>query len=148
MSQTQKYFLLVLLTGPVHMAEQLATNIEEFYMIRREVIEPYYSMFAAADADWASVLLITIVGTIFSTLFFALSAGGAARLAALACFGLLGAGEIHHAFEAIATLAYDPGLITALPYSWYGARLIGAVWREWSLREQAFAQLHDVEVEL
>jgi hypothetical protein len=52
------------------MAEQLTTDIEEFFMIRRTVIEPYFSMFAAADADWATVLLITIVGVITSFPYF------------------------------------------------------------------------------
>jgi hypothetical protein len=88
MTRTQKFFLLLLLTGPIHMTEQLFTSIEEFYMIRRTVIEPYFAMFSPASADWATVLLITIAGTMFSAAFFALSAGGRTRLVALALFGL------------------------------------------------------------
>ncbi len=153
MSRTQKWFLLLLLTGPIHMAEQLMTGIEEFHMIRRTVIEPYYSMFSAAHADWASVLLITIVGALFSAVFYALSAGGALRQAALVFFGVVGVGEIHHVIEAAASGAYDPGAITSVFYCWTGGKLLGAVWQEWSAgsthshAEQAL-QLEHVEVEL
>ena len=131
MSRTQNWFLFLLLTGPIHMAEQLATDIEEFFMIRRNVIEPYFSMFSATDADWATVLLITMTGAVLSAAFYALAAGGRLRLAALALFGLMGAGEIHHVLEALASGAYDPGVITSLPYCWSGCGLLAAVRREW-----------------
>jgi hypothetical protein len=114
------------------MTEQLFTSIEEFYMIRRTVIEPYFAMFSPASADWATVLLITIAGSMFSAAFFALSAGGRTRLVALALFGLGGAGEIHHLFEALSEGGYDPGVITSIPYSAFGCALLVAVWREWS----------------
>jgi hypothetical protein len=73
------------------------------------------------------VLLITIAGAMLSTMFHALSAGSALRLAALAVFGLFGAREIHHLFEAVASASY-PGVITAFAYFWCGGRLLGGVW--------------------
>ena len=146
MTRTQKFFLLLLVTGPIHMTEQLLTNIEEFYMIRRAVIEPYFSMFAPASADWATVLLITITGTIFSAAFFTLSAGGRTRLVTLGIFGLMGAGEIHHVFEALSEGGYDPGVITSIPYSAYGCALLASVWREWPAAVERFRSLEHVEV--
>jgi hypothetical protein len=136
MSRTEKFFLVLLLTGPIHMAEQLLTSIEEFHMIRRTVIEPYFSMFSPANADWATVLLITIVGTVLSAAFFALSAGGRTRLVALGIFGLMGAGEIHHVFEALSEGGYDPGVMTSIPYFASGCGLMAAAWREWSASRQ------------
>ena len=133
MTRTRKAFLLLLLTGPIHMAEQMAFGIEEFHMIQRTVINPYYSLFPAARADWASVLLITMTGSILSLMFYALLAGGSARLLALAAFALMGIGEIHHVFEAIAKTAYDPGVITSLAYCWYGCSLLSAVWDQFRL---------------
>jgi hypothetical protein len=133
MTPIRKSFLLLLLTGPVHMAEQMALGIEEFHMIQRTVIHPYYAWFSAADADWASVLLITIVGSILSLAFYALMAGGMARRIALAAFALLGISEIHHVIEAIAKAAYDPGLVTSLAYCWSGCALLSAVWDQFRL---------------
>jgi hypothetical protein len=127
MTRIRKSFLLLLLTGPVHMAEQMAFGIEEFHMIQRTVINPYYAWFAAADADWASVLLITIVGSILSLAFYALTVGGIARTLALATFGLLGISEIHHVVDAIAKAAYDPGVVTSVAYCWFGCALLSAV---------------------
>jgi hypothetical protein len=128
MTRTRKAFLLLLLTGPIHMAEQMVTGIEEFHMIRRTVINPYYSWFPADQADFASVLLITIVGAILSFVFYALAAGGTLRTIALTVFALLGIGEIHHLVEALTTTAYDPGVITSLAYCWYGCSLLSALW--------------------
>jgi hypothetical protein len=128
MTRTRKAFLFLLLTGPIHMAEQMATGIEEFHMIRRTVIDPYYSWFPADQADFASVLLITIVGAILSFIFYALAAGGTLRTVALAVFALLGIGEIHHVVEALTKTAYDPGVITSVAYCWSGCSLLFAVW--------------------
>jgi hypothetical protein len=128
MTRTRKAFLLLLLTGPIHMAEQMVTGIEEFHMIRRTVINPYYSWFPADQADLASVLLITIVGTILSFFFYALAAGGTLRTIALTGFALLGISEIHHVVDALTKTAYDPGVITSLAYCWSGGSLLCALW--------------------
>ena len=133
MTRIRKSFLLLLLTGPVHMAEQMAFGIEEFHMIQRTVINPYYAWFSAADADWASVLLVTIVGSILSLAFYALMSGGMARTIALAAFALLGISEIHHVIEAIAKAGYDPGVVTSLAYCWSGCALLAAVWDQFRL---------------
>ena len=128
MTRTRKALLLLLLSGPIHMAKQMAFGIEEFHMIKRTVINPYYSWFPADQADFASVLLITLVGTVLSLIFYALMSGGAARTIALAAFALFGVGEIHHVVEAITTAAYDPGVVTSLVYCWSGCSLLFAVW--------------------
>ena len=130
MTRTRKAFLLLLLSGPIHMAEQMAFGIEEFHMIRRTVINPYYSWFPAAQADFASVLLITSVGAVLSLIFYALMSGGAARTIALAAFALFGISEIHHVVEAIAKAGYEPGVVTSVAYCWSGCSLLSALWAE------------------
>ena len=60
MSRIQKLFLLLIVIGPLHMAEQLVTSIEEFYSIQH-FFAGYYAWFPPAAADHASVILITII---------------------------------------------------------------------------------------
>lgn len=128
-----RLFLLLTLIGPLHMAEQLLTGIEEFYAIR-ESIGRYYAWFSAANADRATVLLITIVWTKVSLIFYALMRGGAAALAVVGVFGLFAVSELHHVLEVIAQGAYDPGVLTCLPYAWVGAQMVAETWREYKRR--------------
>ena len=130
MTRTRKAFLLLLLSGPIHMAEQMVFGIEEFHMIRRTVVIPYYSWFPADQADFASVLLITLVGAVLSLIFYALMSGGVARTIALTAFALLGISEIHHVVEAMAKGGYDSGAVTSVAYCWSGWLLLSAVWAE------------------
>jgi len=111
------------------MAEQLLFGIEEFFSIKGYVAS-YYTWFEPAAADHATVILITVVWTMTSLLFYGLLREGTARLVVLAIFGLFGAQEVHHVIESFQTGAYDPGLLTCVPYAVLGALLLSAVWRE------------------
>jgi hypothetical protein len=122
-------FLLFTIIGPLHMGEQLLTSINEFYMIR-EVFAGYYAWFDPAAADHASVILITIVWTLVSVLFYSLLHDGPVRLIVPGVFGVFGATEVHHLVESLQKGAYDPGVITCVPYAIVGALLVAAVWRE------------------
>ena len=138
MNRINKLFLLLVVIGPLHMIEQMLTSIEEFYWIRSQV-DGYYSWFSPAAADLATVILITVVWTKVSLLFYALLIGGTARLFVLAAFGLFGASEAHHVIEALAKGGYDAGLFTCIPYAAVGCLLVAEVWREF--RRGATARL-------
>jgi hypothetical protein len=105
------------------------TDIEEFYMLRQGL--GGWDMFPTSLADRASVLLVTIVFLTVSFLLYALMRGGRAALVVLGLFGLLGVGEAHHWIEAIAERAYDPGLVTSVPYVWIGTLILIEVALEW-----------------
>jgi hypothetical protein len=137
MTRIQKLFLLLTIVGPMHMGEQLLTNIEEFYAIRHLLATTYYSWFDAASADSATVLLVTIVWTICSLLFYALLREGIARLAVVGLFGVFGVTEVHHVIESVAQGGYDPGVVTSVPYAWVGGLLVAAVWREFRTTARA-----------
>jgi len=124
--------LAIIATGAAHMGEQLMTDIEEFYMIR-DSLGGWYGLFPAAYADHASVLLITIVFTAISLVFFALMRGGAAPLIVAGAFGVFGVTEAHHWVEALLARAYDPGLVTSVAYVVVGLLLTREVVREWKL---------------
>ena len=121
--------LAIIAIGVAHMGEQLATSIEEFYMLR-DALGGWYAMFPPAYADHASVALITILFTTISLIFFALMRGGRAPLVLAAVFGLLGIGEAHHWLEAASTGAYDPGLVTSFLYVGVGLLIVREVARE------------------
>jgi hypothetical protein len=129
MARIRSLFLLLTVIGPLHMCEQLATDIEEFHMIRRSMAS-YYALFDSSAADWATVALITIVWTIVSLLFYSLLFDGWPRLVAPGLLGIFAATELHHVVEAMQKRAYDAGLLTCLPYAAVGALLVAAVWRE------------------
>jgi Protein of unknown function with HXXEE motif len=130
MSRITRLFLLLTVIGPIHMAEQMLTGIEEFHMLR-EQLGGYYALFAPAHADVATVGLITIVWTVVSLLFYAVLAGGTARLAVLGVFGAFGVHEAHHVLEASVEGGYDPGLVTCVPYAIAGYYLVKAVVQEY-----------------
>lgn len=123
-------FLAITAVGAIHMGEQLATGIEEFHMLR-DGVSGWWTLFPSAMADQASVVLITLIFLTVSFLLYGLMLGGRAALLVLSAFGLLGVGEVHHWFEAIAEGAYDPGLITSVPFAWLGALILIEVVREW-----------------
>ena len=129
MDRINKLFLLLTIIGPLHMTEQLMTSIEEFYAIQR-FIGSFYGWFDPADADSASVILITIVWTMCSLMIYALLVGGTAKLAVLGFFGLFGAIEMHHVIQSIAKGSYEAGVITSVPYALLGCLMVAAVWRE------------------
>jgi hypothetical protein len=145
MARIQKLFLLLTVIGPLHMAEQLMTSIEEFYSIQR-LVAGYYGWFDPASADHATVMLITLVWTMCSLMFYALLREGTPRLMVLATFGLFGAQEVHHVIEAFAEGGYDPGVITCIPYAAVGLLLLESVWREFKRERKSMAGTADLAV--
>lgn len=129
MERLARFFLLLVVIGPLHMFEQMLTSIEEFHWLRGH-LDGYYAWFAPASADLATVLLITIVWTKVSLMLYALLVGGTARLAVLGFFGLFGVSEVHHVFEAFAKGGYEAGVVTSVPYAVAGYLLAAEVWRE------------------
>ena len=129
MPRIRTLFLLLTIIGPLHMAEQLLTGIDEFYSIR-DLIGGYYAWFDPPAADYATVLLITIVWTVVSVLFYSLLHDGLPRLIVPAIFGLFGVTEAHHVIESIQKVAYDPGVVMSVPYAVVGGLLVAAVWRQ------------------
>ena len=129
MERINRLFLWLIVIGPLHMTEQMLTSIEEFYMLRGK-LDGYYALFDAANQGIASVLLITIVFTFISLMLYGALLGGRARLAVVGLFGLMGAGEIHHAIESIVEMNYDPGVITCFAYSAVGCLLLREVWQQ------------------
>jgi len=145
MTRIRTLFLLLTIIGPMHMGEQLLTRIDEFYSIR-ELLPSYYAWFDPAAADHATVLLITIVWTLVSVLFYSLLHDGLPRLIVPAVFGIFGATEIHHLIESLLKGAYDPGVITCIPYAIAGALMVAAVWREFRARTVNQAAYQRLEV--
>jgi hypothetical protein len=123
-------FMWLIAVGVAHMSEQLLTNIEEFYMIRG-LIDDWHGLFPAAKNGQASVILITLVFTLVSFMFWALAKGGKAALVIMGFFGLFAVSEAHHLFEALGAGSYDPGVITSVFYVWFGSLMLMEVWREW-----------------
>jgi len=129
MNRINTWFLLLVVVGPLHMIEQMLTSIEEFHWLRGQ-LDHYYAWFAPASADLATVMLITVVWTKVSVLFYAVLLGGTPRLVVLALFGLFGASEAHHVIEALAKGGYDAGVVTSIPYAAVGCVLLLDVRRE------------------
>src|SRR5262245_38114933 len=127
MPRIRSLFLLLTVFGPLHMGEQLLTDIEEFHMIRRS-LSAFLGGFDAADS--ASVVLITIVWTAISLLFYSLLHDGWPRLILPGLLGTFAVTEIHHVVEAMGKGGYDAGVVTCVPYAILGALLVAAVWRE------------------
>ena len=129
MTRIRLLFLALTIIGPLHMIEQMATNIEEFYMMRG-LVDRWYTLFDPAAADVATVGLVTIIWTLVSVLFWLVLREGTARLVVLGVFGVFGVTELHHVAEAIGKGGYDAGVITCVPYAIAGYALVVAVWRE------------------
>jgi Protein of unknown function with HXXEE motif len=138
MTRIRTLFLLLTVVGPLHMTEQMLTSIDEFYSIRA-LIARYHGLFDPSAADIASVLLITIVWTVVSLLFYALLFDNTPRLLVVGFFGLFAASEIHHLVESLLKGAYDPGVITCVPYSVIGCLLVAAVVQELKRRRPIIA---------
>ena len=130
MQRIQNLWLWLTIVGPLHMTEQLITGINEYYMIKEQVVDGYYALFAPADTDWATVLLVTIVWTFISLLFYGVLKGGRVMLAVVGAFGVFGASEIHHVIEQLTKTTFEPGVLSSVPYSAVGILMMIAVWRE------------------
>ena len=120
------------------MGEQLLTSIEEFYVVRY-AFGGWYGLFPVDYADHASVLLITIIFTAISLVFYALMRGGLATLIVAGVFGVMGIAEGHHWIAAFEKRSYDPGLLTSFAYVGVGLLLLIEVVREAKARRIANA---------
>jgi hypothetical protein len=129
MARIRTLFLLLTLIGPLHMIEQMLTSVEEYHAIRAALWK-LYAKFDASSADVLSVAIVTIVWTVCSFLAYSLLFDGRARLIVPGLLGLFAVLELHHIIQALQRGAYDPGLLTCVPYAWVGALLVAAVWRE------------------
>jgi hypothetical protein len=130
MQRTVKLLFWLMITGVLHMSEQLVFGVEELQLFK-PLIADYYRAMAAIGPDRATVVLVTVVVTFFTWLCYAMLAGGRLRIAALGIFGLMGAGEAHHVIQSIVEGRYDPGLLTCVPYCWVGVLMLITLWREY-----------------
>jgi hypothetical protein len=130
--------LAIIIVGVAHMGEQLVTSIEEFYVVR-DAFGGWYGLFPADHADHASVLLITIMFTAISLVFYALMRGGIAPLIVAGVFGVLGIAEGHHWISALEKGSYEPGLLSSFAYVGVGLLLVIEVVREARARRVAGA---------
>jgi hypothetical protein len=126
MERIRALFLSLAIVGPLHMVEQLLFGIEELQEMKR-VFAVYYAWFA--DPDVATVVLVTLIGASVLFMVYGLIAGDRSRLAVLGIFGLLSIGEAHHVVRVIAQGAYNPGVVTSIPFAVIGALLVSAVWK-------------------
>ena len=129
MNRPVALFIALIVIGPLHMVEQMLTGIEEYYGIRHAV-QAYLGWFDPSHADLAVVGLITVVWTIVSLLLLAALVGGRGRTLVLLLFGVFAVTELHHVVEAVLKGAYDPGLVTSIPYAVVCGLLIRAAWAE------------------
>jgi hypothetical protein len=133
MDRIRTVFFWLAVTGPLHMIEQLLFGIQELEEMKG-VVGQYYSWFA--NPDIATVVLVTIIGASVLFMVYGLIAGAASRLAVLGILAVLSIGECHHLLRVVASGAYNPGVITSLPFAVLGALLVSAVWREYQETRQ------------
>lgn len=142
MDRVSRWFLALMVIGPLHMGEQMLTSLEEYFMIR-DSLAGWYGMFSPVHADLATVVLITIVWTFASLLLLLVFMGGRARLGVAAFFGVFGVTEVHHVVEALQKGGYDAGVITCVPYAIGGWFLCAAVVEAWrALREPVLGEVY------
>jgi hypothetical protein len=118
-------WLVVILA--LHLTEQMLTGLDELSTLRG-VLSPYFGWFA--QPDYGVVLLVLIIATLVNSLVYLIARGGQGRRVALGVFGIIGVGELHHLGEALVTMRYNPGMITAIPYVFIGILLLRALWQE------------------
>jgi hypothetical protein len=130
-----RLMLLIIVIGVVHIGEELMFGIEEFYKLRT-AFDPWYALFPADRVDEAHMLLITLVGTIFSLGFYAMMRGGIPALLVIGAFGGIGLKEAYHWVEALRAGTYTSGLVTSFAYVWVGWQIKQEVQRELRLRRK------------
>jgi len=127
MGGIQRWFGLLIVVAALHMTEQLIVGLDELYMLRR-VLSGYYRWFK--DADFATVLLVTILVLFVLTLLYGVLLGGRPLLWAMGFFVLIALSEVHHVIESIAQRRYVPGTVTAALWMAVGVMLARAVWQQ------------------
>jgi hypothetical protein len=126
MDRIPRLFLWLTIIGPLHMAEQMMTSLEEFHMLRDQAAI-FYGWFRPDQADLASVILITVSFTTAMLAIYAVLRGGAAARAAMYVFGVFAITELHHLVEAVRKGGYDPGLVTCFAFAIVGALMVRAI---------------------
>src|SRR5262249_37689684 len=92
----------------------------ELYMIRR-VLAVYYRQFS--NADFATVLLVTIIVVFVLTLIYGVLLGGRPMHWAMGFSAFVSITELHHLVERIAQRRYVPGLVTGVLWAAIGVQL-------------------------
>jgi len=116
----------VLVTGIVHVAEQLGLGLDERDDATR-LLAACASVFG--DADYATVALLIAASGLGLLLFLATLAGGRSRMRAAGLFGVVAVADIHHVVETVARRAYSPGTASAIMLVGAGVFLLHAVVR-------------------
>lgn len=122
----QRWFGVLIGIAALHMTEQLVFGLDELVMIRR-VLGKYYGMFA--NADFATVLLVTIVTVLVLLLVYGVLLGGRPLRWVMGFFVVVSVSEIHHLVETIAQRRYVPGLVTGTIWVGVGVMLARAAQR-------------------
>lgn len=145
MKDVRKWFLLFLITGPLHMAEQMLTGLDELYELRGQ-LGYIYNLFPAAAADYVTVTLVILVVVAVQAMVYASISGGRAALIPAGFFGLFGFVESHHIIKTIVRVEYFPGAFTAPLYVIFGFLLFRAVRAEWKRIGSNAAPAHKLAV--
>jgi hypothetical protein len=123
-----RWFALLVLIGPIHVAEQLMFGLDTLYELRA-MFAGYYSLFA--NPDVGTVLLVIFAVTLVQSFLLAVLASGRWRLLVAGFFGFMGLVEMHHLVQTVVQAKYFPGVVTSIGHVWIGAMVFRAVIREW-----------------
>ena len=124
MKDIRRWFLALVIIGPIHMGEQMIMGLDELAELQG-LFAKFYAWFGSAD--YATVTLVTISFTVVNLLGYGLISGGRAQTAAIGFFALLGVGEIHHIIRVLVNGTYYPGAVTSIPYFIFGVLLTRAL---------------------
>jgi hypothetical protein len=127
--QLVRWFGCLVLTGPIHMAEQVMFGLDTLDELKG-MTASYYSFFS--NADVGTVMLVIFIVTLVQSLLLATLAGGRWRLSVAGFFGVAGIAEVHHVLQTLWHRAYFPGAVTSVAYIWVGVMILRAVIRQWN----------------
>ena len=117
-------------------------GIDELYEVKGAVAA-YQDWFG--DPDYATVVLVLVVGVLVQFMVLAGLAGGRWTLVAPGFFAVEGLAQIHHIVKTIGHGEYFPGAVTAIPYVPIAALLLVAVLRELRVGASAPAQIRAMD---
>lgn len=127
MEDVKRWFKWMVAILVLHMVEQLLFGIDELYEVKA-IIGAYQTW--VGNADYATVVLVLVVGVAIQFTVLAGLVGGRWTLVAPGVFAVEGLAQMHHIVKTIAHGAYFPGAVTAIPYVPISALLLVAVIRE------------------
>lgn len=122
------WFGMLLIIGPIHMAEQLLFGLDELQELKA-LLARYYGRFP--DPDIGTWWLVVISATVVQLLMYGLLAGGRWRLAAAGFLGVFAISELHHIIRSMAAGGYNPGVVTCFAFIAIGWMLLKCVRSEW-----------------